>query len=142
VYSLCQDFSFGHRYHNFWHSWPWPWSLTYKSKPLTLSISFVSDTVFIFHMFSLLQYLSIGTIIFYLLALTLKFDLHFKSCNIGNIFWMVSDGDFVFHMHVPCDKTFILVPLILTSWPCNIRQIHKLFHCDTLTKTPVRTIRT
>jgi hypothetical protein len=33
-----------------------------------------------------------------------------KTFNIGHIFWMASDAAFTFHMHVPSDKTFLLVP--------------------------------
>jgi hypothetical protein len=51
-----------------------------------------------------------GTKVFDLVTLTLKFDTLFKNFNIGHIFWMVSDMASVFHMHVTCDKTFILEP--------------------------------
>jgi hypothetical protein len=47
---------------------------------------------------------------FDLAALTLKFNPFSKNFNIGHIFWLVSDRAFVFHMHVPCDKTFVLEP--------------------------------
>jgi hypothetical protein len=40
-----------------------------------------------------------------------------KTFNIGHIFWMVSDRTFIFHMCVPYDKTFLLVPNFLTLWP-------------------------
>jgi hypothetical protein len=49
--------------------------------------------------------------------LCLKFDPLFKNFNIGHIFWMASDMDFIFHMYVPYDKTFLLVPNFLTLWP-------------------------
>jgi hypothetical protein len=62
----------------------------------------------IWHMRSLLQGLSTGTLIFYLL--TLKFDLIFKIINIGHIFWIVSDRVLIFHMYVPCDKAFLMEP--------------------------------
>jgi hypothetical protein len=47
-------------------------------------------------------------------TLTLKFDPLFKNFNIGHIFWMMSDNVFIFHMCVPYDKTFLLVPKCLT----------------------------
>jgi hypothetical protein len=46
--------------------------------------------------------------------LTLKFDPLFKNFNIGYIFWMASDRAFIFHMCVPYDKTFLLIPKFLT----------------------------
>jgi hypothetical protein len=39
-----------------------------------------------------------------------------KNFNIGHIFWMVSDRTFIFHMCIPYDKTFLLVPKFLTLW--------------------------
>jgi hypothetical protein len=61
-----------------------------------------SDRAFIFHIHvcSLWQDLSIGTEIFDLVTLTLKFDPLFKNFNIGHIFWMASDRAFIFHIHV------------------------------------------
>jgi hypothetical protein len=64
---------------------------------------------------SLWQDLSIGTKVFDLV--TLKFDPLFKNFNIDHIIWMVSDRAFIFHMCVPYDKTFLLVPKFLTLWP-------------------------
>jgi hypothetical protein len=54
----------------------------------------VSDTAFIFRMIIpyLIQDLSIGTKNSYLLTLTLKFGPLHKNCNIGNIFYAVSDS--------------------------------------------------
>jgi hypothetical protein len=49
--------------------------------------------------------------------LTLKFYPLFKNFNIGHIFWMASDRAFIFHMCVPFDKTFLLVPNFL---PCDL----------------------
>jgi hypothetical protein len=45
----------------------------------------------ILYVYSLWQDLSIGTKIFDLLTLTLKFDLRFKNLNIGHIFLMVNN---------------------------------------------------
>ena len=33
-----------------------------------------------------------------------------KNFNIGHNFWMISDRAFIFHMCIPCDKTFHMVP--------------------------------
>jgi hypothetical protein len=41
----------------------------------------------------------------------------FKIFNIGHIFWVVSYKAFIFHLNVFCDKTFLLLPWYLTSWP-------------------------
>ena len=67
-----------------------------------------------------------GTIIFYLLTLTLKFDLHFINFNIDHIFWMASDGNFILHMCLPFyGKPFLLVPKFLTSWPWSLTYFSK-----------------
>ena len=58
--------------------------------------------------YSLWQDLSHGTIIFYLVALTLKFDLLLK--NLGHNFQTRSDRAFILHMWIHCDKTFHMVP--------------------------------
>jgi hypothetical protein len=40
-----------------------------------------------------------------------------KNFNIGHIFWMVNDRAFIFHMCVPYDRSFLLIPKSLTLWP-------------------------
>ena len=52
-----------------------------------------------------------GTIIFYPVTLTLEFDLLFKNFNLANNFWTVSTRALIFHMSIPCDKTFPWIPL-------------------------------
>ena len=47
-----------------------------------------------------------GTIIFYLVTLTLKFDLLSKKFNLGYFFQTRRDTCRVFILHNPCDKTF------------------------------------
>ena len=37
--------------------------------------------------------------------------------NLANNFWKVSARALVFHMSIPCDKTFPWVPLFFTLWP-------------------------
>ena len=37
--------------------------------------------------------------------------------NLANNFWTVSSRALIFHRNIPCDKTFLLVPLLLTLWP-------------------------
>ena len=37
--------------------------------------------------------------------------------SLANNFWTVSATAFIFHMSIPCDKTFSWVPLFLTLWP-------------------------
>ena len=37
-----------------------------------------------------------------------------KNFKIGHNFWMVSDRTFIFHMRIPCDKTFPLIPKYVT----------------------------
>jgi hypothetical protein len=99
--------------------WPWPWSFTHFSKTLTLAISFERKVIWLsYFTCSLWQHLSIGTNFFDFV--TLMFDPLFKNLNIGHIFWMASDMAFIFHMCVPYDKTFLLVPKSLTLWPWSL----------------------
>ena len=63
------------------------------------------------------QDLSMGTNIFYLLTLTLKFDLLLKNFNLGNSFLIRIGRAFIFHMCIPCSKTFNAVPWFLKWWP-------------------------
>ena len=63
------------------------------------------------HVYSLWQDLSYHTIISDLVTLTLKFDLLFKNFNLGHNFWTMRDKAFIFHMCIPCDKTFHTIPL-------------------------------
>jgi hypothetical protein len=46
---------------------------------------------------------------FDLVSLTL-FDLHIKNFNLGHYFCLVSTRALIFHMSIPCDKTFLRVP--------------------------------
>ena len=59
------------------------------------------------HVYSLWQNLSQHTIIFYLVTLTLKFDLLFKNFNLGYNLWPMRDRAY---MCIPCDKTFHNIP--------------------------------
>ena len=53
------------------------------------------------HVYSLWQDLSHHTIIFYLVTLTLKFDLLLKNFNLGHNLWTVRDRALIFHMCIP-----------------------------------------
>ena len=55
-----------------------------------------------------------GTIIFYPVMLILEFDPFFENFNLANNFGRVSARALIFHMNIPCDKTFPWVPLFLT----------------------------
>ena len=68
-----------------------------------------SDGAFILHN-SLWQDLSLSTINFDLVTLTLKFDLLLKNFNLGHIFQTRSGRAFILHMCILCDKTFHFVP--------------------------------
>ena len=50
-------------------------------------------------------------------TLALELDLFFENFNLANNFWTVSARALIFHMSIPCDKTFLWVPLFLTLWP-------------------------
>ena len=98
----------------FFTLWPWLWGLTHFLKTLTLLITFE-------HWVWELWYL---TWIFYetrpsrennfeLVNLTLEFDL----LNHANNFSIASARALIFHMNIPCDKTFPREPLFFTLWP-------------------------
>ena len=55
-----------------------------------------------------------GTIIFYPVTLTLEFDLFSENFNFANNFWIVSARALLFHMSIPCNKTFPWVPFFLS----------------------------
>ena len=50
------------------------------------------------------------SIIFDLVTLNLKFDLLFKNFSLGHNLWTLRDKAFIFHMCIPCDKTFHTIP--------------------------------
>ena len=70
---------------------------------------------------SLWQDLSMGTKIFDLVTLTLKFDLLLKNFNLGHSFLTRRGRAFIFHMCIPCSKTFNAIPWFLTLWPWHSR---------------------
>ena len=39
------------------------------------------------------------------------------NLNLANNFWTVSAKALIFHVNIPCDKTFLWVPIFLTMWP-------------------------
>ena len=62
------------------------------------------------HVYSMEQDLLLHTIIFYLMTFTLKFDLLWKNFNRGHDLLTVGDKAFIFHMCIPCDKIFHIIP--------------------------------
>jgi hypothetical protein len=74
-----------------------------------------------------LQDLSMGMNIFDLVTLTLVFDLYIENFNPGYIFWLVGATALIFHMNVPCDKTFSWVQkkLTLRPWPWCLTYLLK-----------------
>ena len=99
--------------------WPWPWLLTYFWKNLTLAIIFEPKKI----------RLSYYTCWFLLkrpfcpyqknwpVTLTLTFDLLLKKLNLGYNFWTKRDKAFILQVCIPCGKTFLSIPKILTLWP-------------------------
>ena len=51
-----------------------------------------------------------GTNFFYLVTLTLKFDLLLKNFNLGHSFLIRRGRAFIFHIYIQYDKTFPWVP--------------------------------
>ena len=68
-------------------------------------------------MYSLWQDLSVRTKNFDLVTLTLTFDLLLKKLNLGYTFWTKRDKVFLVQVCIPCGKTFLSIPKILTLWP-------------------------
>ena len=57
--------------------------------------------------------LSVCSIIFYPVTLTLEFDPFYKkNFNLANNFWTVGARALIFHMNIPCDKTFFVGTII------------------------------
>ena len=50
-------------------------------------------------------------------SVILSFCPSLWNFNFATNFWTVSSRALVFHMSIPCDKTFSWVPLFLTLWP-------------------------
>ena len=72
------------------------------------------------------QGLLVGTNNFYLMTLTLEFDLVlFENFNLANYFWKVSVRALIFHMNILWDKA-LLEPTILTRALIFYMNIH----CD------------
>ena len=46
--------------------------------------------------------------------------------NLANNFWTGSARALIFHMNIPCEKTFLWVPLFFTLWPWSWSLIHFL----------------
>ena len=51
-----------------------------------------------------------GAKMFYLVTLTLKFDLFLKDFNLGHSFLTRRGRAIIFHMCIPCSKTFHFIP--------------------------------
>jgi hypothetical protein len=45
------------------------------------------------------------------------FSVCHKNFNLGHNFRMISTRALIFYMSIPCDKNFLSVPTVLTSWP-------------------------
>jgi hypothetical protein len=62
---------------------------------------------------------------FDLLTLTYVFDLLIEKFNLGYIFSMVGSTVLIFHMSVPCNKTFPWMQTNLTFWPWCLTYLLK-----------------
>ena len=60
---------------------------------------------------------SLGTIIFYPVTLTLELDPFFEKFNLANNLWTVNGRALIFHMSIPCVKTFSMYQQFL---PCDL----------------------
>ena len=99
VYLLRQDLS--HHTIIFTY-WPWPLGLTYFSKTLTSAITFKAEDLRLSYcIYAILvtrPFMSFHNF-FYLVTLTLMFDLLFKNCNLGHNLRTVRDRAFIFHVY-------------------------------------------
>ena len=68
----------------------------------------------------------IGGHIVFVLPVILSFCPPLWNFNLANNFWTVSARALIFHMHIPCDKTFPWVSIIFTLWPWPWSLIHFL----------------
>ena len=60
----------------------------------------------------------IGIILSVCLSIRLSVRLSVQSkLNLDYNFWTKSDRALILHKCIPCDKTFLLIPNFLTSWP-------------------------
>ena len=77
---------------------------------LTLPITFLPEGMGLSYCTCVLLVMrvSCGTIIFYLVTLTLNFDLLLKNINLGQNCLTKRDNAFI--LHIACVKTFRLVP--------------------------------
>ena len=98
--------------------WPWPWLLTYFWKNLTFAITFEPKKVRL----SYYRYVHVFLVArpfcayqkFWPCDLTLTFDLLLKKLNLGYNFWTKRDKAFIVQVCIPCGKTFLSIPKILT----------------------------
>ena len=94
---------------------PWCWSLCRRvawTKTLTLAIIFLPEVIGISYCTRVFLVTRPFTLyhIFYIVTLTLKFDLLLKNFNLGHNCLTRRDRAFILHMCIPCDKTFHMVP--------------------------------
>ena len=58
----------------------------------------------------------IGGHIVFVLSVILSFCHSLWNFNLANNFWTVNARALIFHMRIPCDKTFLWVPFFFTLW--------------------------
>ena len=109
--------------------WPWPWLLTYFWKNLTLAITFETREI------RLSYYRYVFLVArpfcpyqkFWPCDLDLDFWPTFEKLNLGYNFWTKRDEAFIVQVCIPCGKTFMSIPKILTlwSWPWLLTYFRK-----------------
>ena len=115
---------------SFFTLWLWTWSLFHFLKTLTLLITLkqcVLELWYFTWIFPVIRPFR-GYHYFDPVTLTLEFDPFFENLNLAYNFWTVSARVFIFHLSIPCDKTFPWVPFFLTlwPWPLNLTYCWKL----------------
>ena len=61
----------------------------------------------------------------FVLSVILSIYHYLWNFNLANNFWTVSARALIFHMNIPCDKTFPWVPLFPTLWPWSLTHFLK-----------------
>ena len=94
--------------------WPWPWLLTNFWKNLTLATTFEPKEMGLsyFTCVFLVARPSCWNKNFYLVTLTLTFDLLLKKLDLDHNFW--TNRALILNTSISCDKTFLLIPIFLT----------------------------
>ena len=95
---------------------PWPWSLTHFFKDLTLLITFQQWVLELIYLTGV--FLVIWPLFFTLWPWPSSLTHFLGNFNLAYNFWTVRARTLIFHMRIPCDKTFPWLSLFFL--PCDL----------------------